>query len=540
MKGQGTSIVNVKPGPAFLLALVLTLAPSLPVPERAQAIRLIHPAVEDRVDGNRLLTFEMGQPGRSAQIARQEMGKKAFPADGALRLLDEWNPEFVVGAYNLVPFQVIAPTLKWNTFLGSANDDRGYAITVDERGNAYVAGFSDNWGTDPISDHVGSEDAFVAKLSSSGILQWHTFMGSAGYDRAYGIVLDGSGNVYVAGYSDATWGSPINAHTGNDKNDAYVAKLNSSGVLQWHTFMGSTGIDVSRAIAVDGSGNAYVAGTSEGWGTPVNAHTGGGDAFAAKLNSNGMLQWHTFMGGPDVVDWDEGTAIAIDGSGNVYVTGYSDIWGTNPVNAHVGAFDAFVANLNSRDGTRQWHTFMGSEHADQGHAIVADGAGNIYIAGNSDATWGTPVNHHAGGWGDDAFVAKLNSSTGVRQWHTFLGSQVTDLSSGIAVDGAGNVYVAGESWATWGTPVNAHTGGVDAFVAKLNNSGARQWHTFLGSEVTDFGDAIALDGAGNVYVTGISQAAWGNPVNSYAGSSDALVAKIGAFVSYLPTILKDY
>ena len=111
-------------------------------------------------------------------------------------------------------------------------------------------------------------------------------MGSSSAEEGLAIAVDWSGNVYVAGYSGATWGSPVNAHT-EKSNDAFAAKLDSSGSLQWNTFMGSSSDDVGFAIAVDGGGNVYVAGYSAAtWGTPVNAHAGGDDAFAAKLVSD--------------------------------------------------------------------------------------------------------------------------------------------------------------------------------------------------------------------------------------------------------------
>jgi hypothetical protein len=118
-------------------------------------------------------------------------------------------------------------------------------------------------------------------------LQWHTFMGSSGNDQGVAMAVDGSGNVYVAGYSNATWGLPVNPYAGAGDYDAFAAKLNSSGALQWHTFMGSSDNDYGRAMAVDGSGNVYVAGYSSAtWGSPLNAYAGGGkDAFVAKLVS---------------------------------------------------------------------------------------------------------------------------------------------------------------------------------------------------------------------------------------------------------------
>ncbi|MFC1607454.1 InlB B-repeat-containing protein [Candidatus Latescibacterota bacterium] len=308
---------------------------------------------------------------------------------------------------------------------------------------------------------AGGKDAFAAKLNSNGVLQWNTFMGSIFEDYGESIAVDGSGNVYVAGTSDNTWGSsPVNAHAGD--KDAFATKLNSSGVRQWNTFMGSSGEDEGYTIAVDGSGNAYVAGKSLAtWGSPVNSIAGDGDAFASKLNSSGVRQWNTFMGSPEINDYSK--AIAVDGSGNAYLSGYStDTWGS-PVNAHAGGSDVFAIKLNS-SGVRQWNTFMGSGNTDNSETIAVDGSGNVYVAGYSNATWGSPVSAHAGG--DDTFAVELNNS-GTRQWNTFMGSGSTDIGKAIAVDGNGDVYVGGKSNSTWGSPNNAYAGDYDAFAAKL-------------------------------------------------------------------------
>jgi hypothetical protein len=351
-------------------------------------------------------------------------------------------------------------SLQWHTFMGSAVGDYGSAIALDVTGNVYMTGYSDaTWGT-PVNAHAGGRDAFVAKLDSNGFLQWHTFLGSSSYDYCSAIALDVTGNVYVAGGSNATWGTPVNDHAGGDY-DAFVAKLDSNGSLQWHTFLGSSSYDYCSAIALDASGNVYVAGHSETtWGLPVNAHAGGDETFAAKLDSSGSLQWHTFMGSSNN---DYGTAIALDVSGNVYVAGYSGATWSLPVNAHAGDEDAFVAKLDS-SGSLQWNTFMGSSSSDVGLDIALDGSMNVYLAGSSNATWGLPVSAHAGDY--DVFAAKIDSSCSL-QWNTFMGSSSTDYGSAIVLDGSMNVYLTGSSNATWGLPVNAHAGGDDAFATKL-------------------------------------------------------------------------
>ena len=187
---------------------------------------------------------------------------------------------FAVGDYDHSQQLVIDPTLTWNTFLGGAGNDlignAGNNIAVDGSGNVYVTGSSAaTWGT-PVQAHGGGTyDAFVAKLDSSGNLLWNTFLGAGGSDLGYGLAVDGGGNVYVGGYSSATWGTPITAFAGGT-NDAFVAKLAGNGSLVWNTFLGGTGADKAYSLAVDGSGNVYVAGESTAtWGTPVRAYSGG-------------------------------------------------------------------------------------------------------------------------------------------------------------------------------------------------------------------------------------------------------------------------
>ena len=290
--------------------------------------------------------------------------------------------------------------------------------------------------------------SFAAKLNSSGSLTWNTFLGGSGTDNGYAIAVDGSGNVNVAGDSTATWGATVvRAYTAG--TDGFVAKLNSSGTKTWGTFLGGSGTDSARAIAVDSSGNIYVAGYSTAtWGTPVQAFSSGTDAFAAEVNSSGSLTWNTFLGGAGT---DQAYAIDLDSSNNVYVAGDSTAtWGT-PVRAYSSGTEAFVAKLNN-SGTLLWNTFLGGSGADDGYAIAVDSSGNVYVAGDSAGTWGSPVLAYSGG--TDAYIAKLNSS-GSLIWNGFLGGSGSDVGLGLAIDASNNAYVAGYSIATWGSPVPA-------------------------------------------------------------------------------------
>jgi len=353
-------------------------------------------------------------------------------------------------------------------------------------------------------------------------LSWNTFLGGSGSDGVTGIAVDGSGNVYVGGTSYATWGSPIRAFTAS--SDAFVAKLSTDGTLLWNTFLGGLGDDQVLGITLDSSGNVYVGGVSYSgvfnpgsWGSPIRAYTAD-DAFAAKLTSNGSLLWNTFLGGIDGTDQIYG--IAVDGNGNVYVGGTSEAsWGSPILNFSINGYfetDIFVAKL-SRDGALLWNTFLGGPGADQVLGITLDSSGNVYVGGNSIASWGSPI--MAFNTASCGFVAKLTSE-GVLSWNTFFGGKDGVAVSGIAVDGSGNVYVGGSSNGTWGSPIRAYfitygRSNTDGFVSKLSTDGALLWNTFLGGSGDDLIYGITLDSSGNVYVGGSSSDTWGSPIRAY-------------------------
>jgi hypothetical protein len=408
--------------------------------------------------------------------------------------------------------------LTWHTFLGGSGDDEGKGIAVDGDGNVYVGGSSEaTWGS-PVRAYSSGSDAFAAKLDSAGGLTWNTFLGGSGDDKGEGIAVDGTGDVYVGGYSDASWGGPVRAYTAG--YDTFAAKLDSAGGLTWNTFMGGSGHDFGRDIEVDAAGITYLTGYSNAtWGNPVRAYSGGNDTFAVKVDAGGGLTWNTFLGGSI---WDEGRNIAVDGSGNVYVAGKSESdWGS-PVRAYSGADDALAVRLNSAGGLN-WNTFLGECGIDYGFDIALDASGNIYVSGLSTASWESPVRAYTAGY--DAFAAKFDPA-GSLTWVTFLGGTGEDHGNAIDVDGDGNVSVVGKSDAGWGSPVRAYSAGEDAFAAKLDSTGNLIWNTFLGASGTNKGDAVAVDASGNVHVAGSSNTTWGSPVRAYTGGNDAFAAKL--------------
>ena len=279
---------------------------------------------------------------------------------------------------------------------------------------------SATWGTPVRAFSGGTSEAFAAKLASDGSLTWNSFLGSSGAtDIAYGVAVDGSGNVYVAGNSGATWGTPVRAHSGD--TDGFAAKLTGSGTLTWNTFLGTAGTDAANGVAVDGSGNVYISGLSSAtWGTPVRSFGGGAnDAYAAKLNSSGGLTWNTFLGGAGG-DW--GGGIALDDSGTVYVGGYSDTTWGSPWSAYTASTDVFAAAIEN-NGILVSHGFLGGAGSEIFSPVAVAGS-NVYLAGQSSATWGSPVAAFGGG-SNDVFAIKIAADVNDPPVHTVPGAQST-------------------------------------------------------------------------------------------------------------------
>jgi hypothetical protein len=345
-----------------------------------------------------------------------------------------------------------------------------------------------------------------------------------------------------------------------------------SSDLLYSTFLGGSNDDRGYAIAVDGAGSAYVTGYTRSSDFPTTAgafdtsHNGDRDAFVVKVNAGGTgLAYATFLGGSGP---DYGQAIAVDGAGNAYVTGYTGSYsfpttpGSFDVNYNGGTFDAFVAKVSAGGTGLAYATFLGGSGPDYGFAIAMDGAGNAYVTGyvRSDSR-DFPTT--AGAFdtildGDyDAFVVKVNAAGTGLAYATFLGGSYPDYGQAIAVDGAGNAYVMGYTRSSdFPTKVGAfdtsHNGDEDAFVVKVNVVGTGlTYATFLGGSYPDYGQAIAVDGAGNAYVTGSTTSSdfpttAGAFDTSYNGRTDAFVVKMNAlgtgltYATFLGSNYGDY
>ena len=252
-------------------------------------------------------------------------------------------------------------------------------------------------------------------------------------------------------------------------------------VLVYATYLGGSGVDYGRAVAVDAAGQAYVTGYTGSLdfpvaGHPVQAHPRGEDAFVAKLNAAGStLVYATYLGGSG---GDSGEGLAVDTAGQAYVTGSTGSLdfpvAGHPVQAHPRGEDAFVAKLNAAGSALVYATYLGGSGGDSGYGLAVDAAGQAYVTGYTDSldfpVAGHPVQAHPRGAGD-AFVAKLNADGSALVYATYLGGSGGDSGGGLAVDAAGQAYVTGSTgsldFPVTGRPVQAHhNGGQDAFVAR--------------------------------------------------------------------------
>jgi hypothetical protein len=371
---------------------------------------------------------------------------------------------------------------------------------------------------------VGSYDP--TQLLVIDPLVYSTYIGGGGDDEGHAIAVDGSGNAYVTGYTgstdyDVTPGAFQTTNGGGD--DVFVTKLNAAGTaLVYSTYIGGSDNDRGTAIAVDGSGNAYVTGSTGSTDYDVTpgafqtTNGGGADVFVTKLNATGTaLVYSTYIGGSST---DYGDAIAVDGSGNAYVTGLTT---STDYDVTPGAFqttkgdlsDVFVTKLNATGTALVYSTYIGGSGDERGFAIVVDGSGNAYVTGvtystDYDVTPGAFQTTN-GGYGD-VLVTKLNATGTALVYSTYIGGSDEDYGTAIAVDGSGNAYVTGSTGSTDydvtpGAFQTTNGGGADVFVTKLNATGtALVYSTYIGGSSTDYGDAIAVDGSGNAYVTGLT------------------------------------
>lgn len=489
---------------------------------------------------------------------------------------------FRLGSYDRRKALVIDPVLVFSTFLGGSVGDVANAIAADASGNVYIAGATQSPDFPVTTGALQSVPkgaatagtAFVSKLNPQGTaLIYSTYVGGTGGDAAHGLAVDSAGDAYIVGETGSTDfpvtpGAFQTAISG--LRNSFIVKLNSTGGgLAYATYLGAPAavsylsFDAAAAVAIDSAGNAYVAGTTYAPGFPVTPgavqtklKSGlASNAYVAKLNASGSaLVYATFLGGsgqgafsfgPAVFEGDAATALAIDSSGNAYVTGYAHSADfpitagafqttnkaatTSGLDSSIPGYNAFVSKINPSGSVLVFSTYLGGSgvkfpfssqgteqnyeqiFGDGANAIAVDNAGNVYVAGGAYSA-DFPIT--AGAYqtklraaqpvaapanfsqiGSNAFVAELNPAGTNLVYSTFVGGSGSDHANAMAIDGSGNAYFAGTTTSLDLPVVGAALQRVNkaavasnagtAFAAELNATGtALTYATFLGGSGT--------------------------------------------------------
>jgi len=460
--------------------------------------------------------------------------------------------------------QLVIDPLVYSTFLGGGGDDDGWSIAVDSDGNAYVYGMTSSTDFPAVPGSFdltlnGSTDMYVAKLNPTGnSLVYCTYMGGGNIESGGAIAIDPAGNAYLTGSTSSvdfptTSGAYDVSFNINGQEEAYVAALNATGSgLIYSTFVGGSGSERGRDIALDSDGNAYVIGDTDSTDFPTTpgayktALSGPADAFVLKLDPTGSsLVYSSYMGGNG---GETGYSIALDLAGDAYVTGitsstnYPVTVGAFQMSFKGGPYDVYVTKLNGTGTGLVYSTYLGGTGTDTAPALAVDSLGSAFVAGTTDSadfpvtpgSFNTTLNGSF-----EVFVVKLDPAGTGLIYSTFLGGKRDDWAGSIMLGPAENAYLVGDTQSA-NFPVTQDAedrwfnGISDVFVTVLNATGSGlAYSTFLGGFSADFGLSIAMNPLNDIYITGFTNSAdfpaiFGCIDPTYNGNGDAYVTRISA------------
>lgn len=388
--------------------------------------------------------------------------------------------------------------LIYATYIGGKGVDQATAIAVDSAGEAYVTGSTASYNfplVSPIRTTLGgSKNAFVLKLNSAGnALLFSTYLGGTASDAGTGIALDSSANAWVVGDTQSA-NFPVNRPMQQlfaGGTDIFISMFTSAGALNFSTFWGGTGVEHAGGVALDASGNIYVAGGTYSVDLPVVAalqprNAGNQDAFVMKFDFSGSsaaIIYATYLGGSGTATGEQANAITADANGNAYVTGVTN--STNfPVTAgtvqtaYGGSQDAFITKLNPTGSALVYSTYLGGSSFDWANGIGIDSAGDAYIAGYT-SSYDFPITGQIQPTLNglyNSFVTILNSTGGVLAFSTYYGGTGSDTANAIAVDSSGNMFIGGQTSSInlpLETPLEStNIGGITGWVARLGVTAA--------------------------------------------------------------------
>jgi hypothetical protein len=489
-----------------------------------------------RLEGNGDLVIDTaaGPLTQRRPVAYQDIAGARVPVAAAYVLVAGDEVGVRLGTYDPSVVLVIDPVLSYSTYLGGTGFDSVQHVAVDSAGAVYVTGFSLSTTTFPatVGDTTfgGSRDAFVAKFSSAGALQWSTYLGGSGSETGFAIAVDAAGAAHIGGnttssdfpatVNDTTYNSSVNFTT-----DAFAAKLAPDGTsLTWATYLGGNQLEQvnTAAIALGAAGSVIVGGETQSANYPTTTGVfqptmlSAQEAFVTKLSSTGTTDWSTYLGGATGIQSESAYGVAVDATG-VYVAGSTR---SPDFPTTVGAFDttygggtsiadAFVTKFNLTGTALIYSTFLGGTGSDQGQAIAVDSAGAAYVAGSAPTGFPTTAGAFdtTNNGGDDGYVAKLNPAGSALVYSTYVGGTGPDSFTTIAVDAAGTAFVTGSTNSTDFplTPDALDTvqAGGDAPVTRVSANGSTLlYSSLLGGAASETGRGPALGPAGVAWFVG--------------------------------------
>jgi len=357
--------------------------------------------------------------------------------------------------------------------------DYAIGMVKDNSGNIYITGYTTgNMDGYTNSGEPYDYDLFLIKYSASGEKQWTKMIQTVGrVDMPFGIAYDGSDGIYLTGYSSDN----LDGQNPDNNECIFIAKFSTGGSELWVKLYETAVVSKGYSLACSG-GSVYLTGTADNG-------SNGFDLFLAKYNAAGVEQWKKYYGG---VGYECGQAIALDASGNIYVTGNSDT--------------GMILYKFDDSGEKLWDT--GNTNYINGMAIALDGSANVYITGRTDSSNG--------------FLVKYNTS-GVLQWENLIQAD-QDCGSAVKLDSTGNIYVSGSTRGNLDGETNS--GNSDGFLIKYSAAGTRQWTKLLGSGALDGFNAMVLESDEYIFVFGHTEGAL--PGNSSLGSLDFFIAQYGS------------
>ncbi len=463
--------------------------------------------------GSLVVTTKAGDLVQQRPFVYQDIDGKRVSVETHYRLLPNYKVGFQIARYDTTRALVIDPVLVYATYLGGSGNDIGQAIAIDAAGNTYVTGSTISTNFPGASTSAiqavpnGNEDVFVAKLNPAGnALVYSTYLGGSGGDFGFAIAVDGSGNAYITGQTS----SPTTIQMGF--------------------------IPFPRVGAIQSS------------------YKGGGDTFFTKLNAAGdAIVYSTYYGGTGV---ERGHGVAVDSAGLAYFSGSTNSLNFPTVSPfqgiNGGSDDGYVVKLNAAGSAPVYSTYLGgngSEYSQEGGGIVIDESGNAYVVGTTSSTnfpgaaTFTDIQPTYGGGFNDAFYVKLNATGSALLNSTYLGGSGYDSAYGIALGLDGSTYVTGYTDSTnfpTGNALQPSRNGVanDAFVVKIAPAGnGILYSTYLGGSGAETAYDITVDAGGRAYISGTTSSTdfpMASPIQAFpSGATEMFVSKLGSNGSVL-------